>query len=142
MGKPKILEDWEKKNVNVPAGNIIFRTHFENIIAQQDPNHGKKQEEVYDYNGSEREKYFCKDIQPDDEEDLRSPQEIAFLASLRTRNLESQIVFKESYEKPPSYYYYKRWVWMQFPWGCGSFQNNYSDFITTKYAHPTEYMTV
>lgn len=34
MGKPKILETWEKKNVNVPAGNTIFRKHFEELIAQ------------------------------------------------------------------------------------------------------------
>ena len=33
MAKPRILEEWEKKNVNVPAGNIIFRSHFEEIIA-------------------------------------------------------------------------------------------------------------
>ncbi len=51
-------------------------------------------------------------------------------------------MFKENYEQQPTYYYYKRWVWMQFPWGCGSSENNYSEFITTKYALPTEYMTV
>ena len=62
MAKPTILQSWEKKNVNVPAGYAIFRQHFEDIIAKQDPNHGKKKEEEYDYNGSEREKRFCRNI--------------------------------------------------------------------------------
>ena len=82
------------------------------------------------------------DIRQDEEEDLRSPQEIAFLESLRDHNLKDQIVFKENYEQEPQYYYYKRWVWMQFPWGCGSFKSNYSEFITENYARATEYMTV
>jgi hypothetical protein len=31
---------------------------------------------------------------------------------------------------------------MQFPWGCCDFRTNYSEFITSKYSSPTEYMTV
>jgi hypothetical protein len=56
---PKILTSWEKKNVNMPAGYQIFRKYFENLIKESDPNHNKKEEEVYDYNGSKREKLFC-----------------------------------------------------------------------------------
>lgn len=26
----------------------------------------------------------------------------------------------------PSLYYYKRWIWIQFPWVCTSLNNNYS----------------
>lgn len=26
----------------------------------------------------------------------------------------------------PSLYYYKRWIWIQFPWVCISLHNNYS----------------
>jgi hypothetical protein len=26
----------------------------------------------------------------------------------------------------PSLYYYKRWIWIQFPWVCISLNNNYS----------------
>ncbi len=27
----------------------------------------------------------------------------------------------------PSLYYYKRWIWIQFPWVCISLNNNYSN---------------
>ena len=36
---------------------------------------------------------------------------------------------KENYrlrEVKPSLYYYKRWIWIQFPWVCISINNNYS----------------
>lgn len=36
---------------------------------------------------------------------------------------------KENYrlrEVKPSLYYYKRWIWIQFPWICISLNNNYS----------------
>ena len=42
MAHPKILTDWEKKNVNMPAGYQIFRSHFENLIKESDPSHNKK----------------------------------------------------------------------------------------------------
>ena len=29
-------------------------------------------------------------------------------------------------EIKPSLYYYKRWIWIQFPWVCISLNNNYS----------------
>ena len=35
-----------------------------------------------------------------------------------------------------------RWIWMQFPWGCGSYKSNYSEFITSKYSSATEYMSI
>jgi hypothetical protein len=31
---------------------------------------------------------------------------------------------------------------MQFPWGCGSYKSNYSEFITSKYSSATEYMSI
>jgi len=34
--------------------------------------------------------------------------------------------FVERPEHQPSYYYYKRWLWMQFPWSCMSLENQYS----------------
>ena len=45
-------------------------------------------------------------------------------------------------EVKPSLYYYKRWVWIQFPWACISLHNNYSQTPELCLTSATEYMSV
>lgn len=47
-------------------------------------------------------------------------------------------------DKPPSYYYYKRWLWMIFPWACISNNKNcnYSENIMQCYSSATSYISV
>lgn len=42
----------------------------------------------------------------------------------------------------PSLYYYKRWIWIQFPWACISLQNDYSKTPELCLTSATEYMSV
>mmetsp|Transcript_37966 Transcript_37966/g.33998 ORF Transcript_37966/g.33998 Transcript_37966/m.33998 type:complete len:171 (+) Transcript_37966:871-1383(+) len=49
---------------------------------------------------------------------------------------------KEYKEIDPTFYYYKRWLWLMFPWICLSFKNNYSKIITECFSSATKYMTV
>ena len=46
--------------------------------------------------------------------------------------------------QPPTYYYYKRWLWMIFPWACisDSDQCNYSEKIMQCYSSATSYISV
>ena len=52
---------------------------------------------------------------------------------------------KETYSSSdvsPSLYYYKRWIWIQFPWACISLQNDYSKTPELCLTSATEYMSV
>ena len=42
----------------------------------------------------------------------------------------------------PKYYYYKQWMWVQFPWIGQSIKENYSDLINKCLKSPTEHMSV
>lgn len=42
----------------------------------------------------------------------------------------------------PTLYYYKRWIWIQFPWACISLQNDYSKTPELCLTSATEYMSV
>jgi hypothetical protein len=45
-------------------------------------------------------------------------------------------------QKPPTNYYYKRWIWMQFPWVCMTMKCDYSDRLRKCFTSPTSYMSV
>lgn len=49
-----------------------------------------------------------------------------------------------NYDKAPTYYYYKRWLWMIFPWACmgGNKHCNYSEIILQCYSSATSYISV
>ena len=40
------------------------------------------------------------------------------------------------------FYYYKRWIWIMFPWVCISVNLNFSQIIEACYKSATEYMSV
>ena len=45
-------------------------------------------------------------------------------------------------EDQPTFYYYKRWLWMMFPWVCLSYKSNYSRIIFECFSSPTKYISV
>lgn len=45
-------------------------------------------------------------------------------------------------ERKPLYYYYKRWIWMMFPWVCISVNLSFSDIMEACFKSATEYMSV
>jgi hypothetical protein len=42
----------------------------------------------------------------------------------------------------PANYYYKRWIWLQFPWMCLSPRVDFSSIMRQCYSNPTDYMSV
>ena len=45
---------------------------------------------------------------------------------------------------PPSYYYYKRWIWMMFPWACLQSDEifTFSGLINQCYSNKLRYLSV
>ena len=44
-------------------------------------------------------------------------------------------------DSDPLFYYYKRWVWIMFPWVCLSVNLSFSDIMEACFKSPTEYMS-
>lgn len=57
------------------------------------------------------------------------------VVSIRSRNTPAQ-------ERAPLYYYYKRWLWVMFPWACLSTGLYFSKIMEACFASETEYMSV
>jgi len=58
--------------------------------------------------------------------------------------LKKEDSIEEKTEDSPSFYYYKRWLWMIFPWACLSQDKkcNYSEQIIKSYSSATRYLSV
>lgn len=67
-------------------------------------------------------KFYLDENEIDDEEDTKNGK--------KEKQPEFKLMrLKENFstiEVKPSLYYYKRWIWIQFPWACISLHNNYS----------------
>ncbi len=61
------------------------------------------------------------------------------LKNLYAKTVEEEF---ELNQKPPTNYYYKRWIWMQFPWVCMTMKSDYSDKLRKCFTSPTSYMSV
>lgn len=110
---PKILSEIEQLNVDVPMNRDKFRQEYLKRIGE----FMKKEEEGCVVGRSEGG-YL-------DVEESATPcsGQSHALSSLSFQKI------KENYrlrEVKPSLYYYKRWIWIQFPWVCISMNNNYS----------------
>lgn len=45
-------------------------------------------------------------------------------------------------ERVPTNYYYRRWLWVQYPWACLSLKCDYSAKLKECFSSPIEYMSV
>ena len=66
-------------------------------------------------------------------------EELPNLKALYAKTVEEEF---ELNQKPPTNYYYKRWIWMQFPWVCMTMKCDYSDKLRKCFTSPTSYMPV
>lgn len=57
------------------------------------------------------------------EKDKSKPEDFKDLKSLYAKTVVEEF---ELNQKPPTNYYYKRWIWMQFPWVCMTMKCDYS----------------
>ena len=65
-------------------------------------------------------------------------EDLPDLKMLYTKTVEEEF---ELNQKPPTNYYYKRWIWMQFPWVCMTMKCDYSDKLRKCFTSPTSYMS-
>jgi len=142
-----ILQGHENYNVDVPSGRQKFMDHFREIIWQR---RVKKNHNVDPSDDLKAE--F--DIDEGDDKEM---------GKIKSRKLEmlqvntSKGVLKEysqqmiddidltiEPERQASFYHYKRWIWIIFPWLCMSIDSNcsFSDVIAKCYSSATKYMSV
>ena len=126
-----ILSEIEQLNVDVPKNREKFRAFYLNLL--KDYMEQKESKENRDIG-----QFFLEDdVEFEAEEHKISKKE-------RPPELKMFRV-KENFntsEVKPSLYYYKRWIWIQFPWACISLHNNYSKTPELCLTSATEYMSV
>ena len=146
-----ILEEWEDVNIDIPESKESFRDHFVKIIAEkyayktkqkerdedeQAPHHHKGRRTTLDSDEEARPHERTKST----EEALAEHVELRHDYQLRIDEIDLEI----KKEKDPSYYYYKRWIWIIFPWACLSIKTelNFSEVIARCYSSATKYMRI
>lgn len=108
----KILKEHESLNVEIPLNKVKFIEYFHNIL-------NEKYSFKKKYNKKNQENYAFK-IEDEDEE-KKNPDEIMLMNDQKdvVDNYTKMILDIDlSIEKsqPKMFYYYKRWIWMNYPW--------------------------
>ena len=73
-----------------------------------------------------------------------NPKNLTSNSMKMSKNEDSDEKLEEKTENSPCFYYYKRWLWMIFPWACLSQDKkcNYSEQIIKSYSSATRYLSV
>jgi hypothetical protein len=142
----EILEDWEDVNIEVPEGRDRFRKKFVQILIDRDAHKERMKERDEDeivtnshpkLSDSEDEEYAAAK-----KHSALAIEEAEEQHEYQTRMNDIDLEIKP--QKPPSFYYYKRWIWIIFPWATMSIKKdlNYSDVIARCYSSATKYMRI
>ncbi|EAS04845.2 Sm protein (macronuclear) [Tetrahymena thermophila SB210] len=156
--KPKkfmILSKIEALNVDIPSSREQFRKFYENqikeIMKQNNQNHTEENEnEDGDEESSSSGDEDSENVELKTEnQNGGMPSFIDKDKSKKKKKCHPQIItlsqLRESYylkERLPTNYYYKRWLWVQFPWACLSLKCDYSAKLKECFSSPIEYMSV
>ena len=152
-----ILKNHEKFNVDIPKQHEECRKMHMDMIYEKI----NKRKEYIQNLGVDTAPYSFKildDTDPNDKnKNLINPQiigpghEFGICQELK-RNLSSKhsemnlegFDLSIEPERDPSYYHYKRWLWIMFPWICMSTDENlcFSEVIAKCYSSATKYMSV
>ncbi|EGR26947.1 TPR repeat protein [Ichthyophthirius multifiliis] len=140
----QILSEVESLNVEIPCNREKFRKYFLKLIYETINNsNNKSQEETIDYN---QKTITCSD---EEEERNNKDKTNALMSQFDIQYAEQNALtmqkLKECFylrERSPSNYYYKRWLWIQFPWACLSLECDYSAKLKECFSSPIEYMSV
>jgi len=156
---PAILNEIESLNVDIPENREKFKEYFTNLELQK----SKEDEEQV-----KKPKYLDdgEEIQPNQGQIDEMAQAHSTLrvkgkshsilgggstvlltepdgeiAKKEEAILQSRLL-KSKGNLLPTFYYYKRWLWMMFPWVTLSFKMNYSRIIYECYSSATKYISV
>lgn len=139
-----MLNGHEKLNVDVQSGRTKFQKHFKEII------NNKKIKKNFNIDPNENMKADF-DIEEEEKENIQiGKMEIMQVETSKGIMKESpqymidQIDLCIEPERPVSFYYYKRWLWMIFPWACMSVDSiqTFSDLINKCYSSNIRYLSV
>ena len=141
-----VISGHEVYNVDVPSGKAHFLQYFYDIY------HNKRQKknllkEETDYN-------YGFDLEDEKIDDNSKNGNYQLLEQNEKKKDSTDRAFKQLMiedidlaiepERQPTFYYYKRWIWMIFPWICLSVNknSNYSDLISKCYSSNIGYLSV
>ncbi|CAD8176209.1 unnamed protein product [Paramecium pentaurelia] len=146
--KPQILTKLEKLNVDIPYNREQVKKFFEEKIGissvQEEKLREKESEEAKIYQKLENGQISMRDLDinlsKDEDIQLKKPGQLKLTHNqIQVKKLEEQSLVSE---RKPTDYYYKRWIWIQFPWVCLSVHSDYSAKMKQCFAKATEYMSV
>lgn len=151
--KSNILKGYENYNVDVPAGYEFYIKTFKEMIEKRKQNTQLSRE-------IEDSEYLFKVYNEEKKESLNIFQDKG-KNQKGTKNTESHSQFIKQFpkklselgkeinlaiqpKKNTSYYYYKRWLWLIFPWACLSAEENlkYSSVMKQCYTNENKGMRV
>jgi hypothetical protein len=143
----KVITGHEKYNVDVLSGQRKFMKYFEELINDKKikKNHNKDPDAITNFDFEVDE-----DVELDD--NVKKDGKLAFL-SVKTEKGKQESITQAVIdnidltiepETPPKFYYYRRWLWMIFPWVCMSVKKKqtYSELINKCYSSNIRYLSV
>ncbi|CAD8209657.1 unnamed protein product [Paramecium pentaurelia] len=129
VAKPKtapVLSKMESLNVEIQQNRQLIRTHYLSLLSKP-----------FEQTENEEEN-------PDNLDQLAEElnQRLKKIIQQKEDNLSQDQL--QSNERESTDYYYKRWIWIQFPWACMSIDKNcdYSTVIKQCFSSATDYMSV
>jgi hypothetical protein len=143
----KVISGHEKYNVDVLSGQKKFIKYFQELINDKKikKNHNKDPD-AFTHPDFE----INEDVELD--ENVKKDGKLTFL-SVKTEKGKQESISQAVIdnidltiepETPPKFYYYRRWLWMIFPWVCMSVQKKqtYSELINKCYSSNIRYLSV
>lgn len=139
-----VIKGHEKFNVDIPSGKDKFLQFFLDWLKQRRARRKLIPDDFGEYMFPEREVQ----IRTEEFQDMELPgmgrdeDELDNLDQLGRQIREIDLNIHEI--PPPSYYYYKRWLWMTFPWVCLQTDQrfSFSSLISKCYSSTIRYLSV
>lgn len=143
--KTQMLNGHELINVDVKSGRVKFEEYFKDLINKRKikKNHNvdptQKDEPDFDIGRKEEES-----VQYGKKMEMIQIETAKGVMKESPQHIIDQIDLTIEPERPVSFYYYKRWLWMIFPWVCMSVDKvqTFSDLINKCYSSNIRYLSV
>ena len=138
----EVLAHWEEVNVDVPEGRQRFRNHFIELLQQKYSHKNKLKQQEEEEKLATVQQETLPSHRTETPEDAFQKEEVFHKHEYQSRMDEIDLEIKP--EQEPCFYYYKRWIWIIFPWACLSIRPdlNFSDMIARCYSSATKYMRI
>lgn len=138
----QVLRNYERENVDIPSGKERFRQHFFQELSEANSYSVQNNGGVEISGGSDSAQ--C-EFEVDEDEQLEGikKKEFNFADLERGEGEEGKkktffdlLSLEIGEEAAPTFYYYKRWIWIIFPWSCLSQDKNqdFSEMIEQCYS--------